>query len=178
VLVIINEDYVAPSAFVKAVDSSGLGSLAYRGPTTGRWPTLRQMIASGGRVLFLAEHHAGGAPWYHLGYQRILEETPYAFSKAPQLTDPAQLSKSCRAGRGPKSGAPLFLVNNWVSTDPVPLASNAAKVNATTPLLRRLRTCQRQRHHLPNLVAVNFFRTGGLMQAVDALNGVATTATP
>jgi hypothetical protein len=179
VLVIINEDYVAPSAFVKAVDDAGLGALAYRGPTaTGRWPTLRKMIASGGRVVFLAEHHSGGAPWYHLAYQRILEETPYAFSKASQLTDPAQLSESCRPGRGPKSGAPLLLVNNWVSTDPVPLASNAAKVNATAPLLRRLRTCERRRGHLPNLVAVNFFRTGGVMQAVDTLNGVPANATP
>jgi hypothetical protein len=178
VLVIINEDYVAPSAFVKAVDASGLGALAYRGPTSGRWPTLRKMIASGGRAVFLAEHHAGGAQWYHLAYQRILEETPYAFSKASQLTDPAQLSESCRPGRGPKSGAPLLLVNNWVSTDPVPLASNAAKVNAEAPLLRRLRTCERRRDHLPNLVAVNFFRTGGVMRAVDALNGVAAGATP
>jgi hypothetical protein len=178
VLVIINEDYVAPTAFVKAVDASGLGALAYRGPTTGRWPTLRKMIATGGRVVFLAEHHAGAAPWYHLAYKRILEETPYAFSKPSQLTDPAQLSDSCRPGRGPKSGAPLLLVNNWVSTDPVPLASNAAKVNAKAPLLRRLRTCERRRGHLPNLVAVNFFRTGGLTQVVDALNGVPATATP
>jgi hypothetical protein len=178
VLVIINEDYVAPSAFVRAVDASGLGALAYRGPTTGRWPTLGKMIASGGRVVFLAEHHAGGASWYHPAYQRILEETPYAFSKASQLTDPGQLSKSCRPGRGPKSGAPLLLINNWVSTDPVPLASNAAKVNAKGPLLRRLRACERRRDHLPNLVAVNFFRTGGVTRAVDALNGVAATATP
>jgi hypothetical protein len=178
VLVIINEDYVAPSAFVKAVDASGLGALAYRGPTTGRWPTLGEMIAAGGRVVFLAEHHAGAAPWYHLAYKRILEETPYAFSKASQLTDPAQLNNSCRPGRGPKSGASLLLVNNWVSTDPVPLASNAAKVNAKASLLRRLRSCERRRDHLPNLVAVNFFRTGGVTRAVDALNGVAATATP
>jgi hypothetical protein len=128
--------------------------------------------------VFLAEHHAGAAPWYHLAYKRILEETPYAFSKPSQLTDPAQLSNSCRPGRGPKSGAPLLLVNNWVSTDPVPLASNAAKVNAKAPLLRRLRSCERRRDHLPNLVAVNFFRTGGVTRAVDALNGVAATATP
>jgi hypothetical protein len=178
VLVIINEDYVAPRAFVNAVDRSGLGKLAYRGSTTGRWPTLSRMISSGGRVVFLAENHAGAAPWYHLAYKRILEETPYAFSKASQLTEPAQLARSCRPGRGPKSGAPLFLVNNWVSTDPVPLAANAAKVNATAPLLRRLRTCERRRDHLPNLVAVNFFRAGGLMQAVDALNGVPASATP
>jgi hypothetical protein len=178
VLVIVNEDYVAPRAFVNAVGTSGLGALAYHGATTGRWPTLGQMIASGGRVVFLAENHAGAAPWYRLAYRRILEETPYSFSKASELTDPTQLDRSCRPGRGPRSGAPLLLVNNWVSTDPVPLASNAAKVNAEAPLLRRLRACERLRDHLPNLVAVNFFRTGGVLRAVDALNGVPASDTP
>lgn len=118
------------------------------------------------------------APWYHLAYRRILGETPYAFSKASQLADPAQVDRSCRAGRGPRAGAPLLLVNNWVSTDPVPLAANAAKVNGRAPLLQRLRACRRLRGHLPNLVAVNFFRTGGVMKAVDALNGVPASATP
>jgi hypothetical protein len=60
----------------------------------------------------------------------------------------------------------------------VPLASNAAKVNAEAPLLRRLRACERLRDHLPNLVAVNFFRTGGVLRAVDALNGVPASDTP
>ena len=32
--------------------------------------------------------------------------------------------------------------------------------------------------NLPNLVAVNFFLTGGLMRAVDALNRVPGTDTP
>jgi len=71
-----------------------------------------------------------------------------------------------------KQGAPLFLVNGWISTNPAPLPSNAAKVNAYEPLLRRLRECQRLRHHIPNLVAVDFYREGDVFKAVDALNGV------
>jgi hypothetical protein len=67
---------------------------------------------------------------------------------------------------------PLFLVNHWVTTDPIPLPSNAAQVNAFTPLMRRLRECERTRHHIPNLVAVNFYRRGDLFKAVDALNGI------
>ena len=59
VLVVVNQDYVRPADFVGAVDAAGLGELAYRGPTTGRWPTLREMIDSGQRVLFMAENHAG-----------------------------------------------------------------------------------------------------------------------
>jgi hypothetical protein len=171
VLVIINQDYVTPEDFVAAVEKAGLGDLVYRGATDGRWPTLRQMIDRNQRVVFLAENHAGAAPWYHLAYEGITEETPYTFSKVPQLTDPAEVPASCKPNRGP-AGAPLFLVNHWISTDPVPLPSHAARVNAYGPLLRRTRECERMRKHLPNLVAVNFYRRGDLMRVVEELNGV------
>ena len=171
VLVVINQDYVRPADFVAAVDAAGLGGLAYRGPTTGRWPTLRQMIDRNQRVVFLAENRAGGAPWYHLAYERITEETPFAFSRPSALTHPARLPASCARNRGPEA-ASLFLVNHWITTDPLPLPSNAATVNAYRPLMRRLLTCRRARHHLPNLVAVDFYRRGDLQRAVDTLNGV------
>lgn len=171
VVVVVNQDEVTPEDFVAAVERAGLAELAYRGPFTGRWPTLRQMIDRGQRVVFLAEHRGGAAPWYPAAYDAVLEETPYAFSKAAQLIDPARLPASCRPNRGP-SGAPLLLLNHWVTTDPLPLPSIAAEVNARTPLLRRARTCARIRDHVPNLVAVNFFRRGDVRGVVDALNGV------
>ena len=171
VVVVINQDYVRPADFVRAVNDAGLGDLVYRGPTDGDWPTLREMIDSGRRVVFLAENHAGGAPWYHPAYTSITEETPYTFTRVAQLDDPAQLAASCRPNRGPKR-APLFLVNHWISTDPVPRPSDARRVNAYGPLLRRMRRCQEIRHHLPNLVAVNFYRRGDVFRVVDTLNGV------
>jgi hypothetical protein len=172
VLVVINQDYVTPADFVKAVNAAGLGDLVYRGPTTsGDWLTLREMIDSNQRVVFMAENHAGGAPWYQPAYKSITEETPYTFKRASQLTDPAQLDASCRPNRGPEI-APVFLVNHWVTTDPLPLPSNAAKVNAYGALLARLQDCQRIRKHLPNLVAVNFYKRGDVFKVVDKLNGV------
>ena len=59
-----------------------------------------------------------------------------------------------------------------MSTDPVPKPSDAAAVNAYAPLLARARARQRIRHHLPNLLAVNFYKRGDLFRVVDALNGV------
>jgi hypothetical protein len=171
VVVVINQDYIAPEDFVAAVKQAGLDKFAYRGPTTrGHWPTLREMIDENQRVVFLAENHAGAAPWYHLAYKQITEETPYAFSKPAQLTQPSQLAASCRPNRGP-ANAPIFLVNSWITTDPLPLPSNAEKVNAYRPLIRRLRECERIRHHMPNLVAVNFYSRGDLLRAVGTLNG-------
>jgi hypothetical protein len=171
VLMVINQDYVTPGDFVQAVDDAGLGSLVYGGPITDTEPTLRQMIDADHRVVFLAENHAGGAPWYRPVYDSITEETPYTFRRVALLTDPADLPASCKPNRGP-ARAPLFLVNHWISTDPVPKPSDAAKVNAFQPLLARMRECQRIRHHLPNLVAINFYRTGDVFKVVDAINGV------
>jgi hypothetical protein len=129
------------------------------------------MIDRNERVVFLAEHRAGAAPWYHPAYERITQETPYAFSRAAQLTDPDGLPATCRDNRGPLT-APLFLVNHWITTDPVPRPADADKVNTYEPLVARLRTCARLRGHIPNVVAVNFYRRGELMRAVGALNGV------
>jgi hypothetical protein len=81
------------------------------------------------------------------------------------------LAASCKPNRGP-ANAPMFLVNHWITTDPLPLPSKADEVNAYRPLMRRLRECERIRHHIPNLVAVNFYRRGGLFRAVNTLNRV------
>lgn len=66
----------------------------------------------------------------------------------------------------------MFLVNHWVSTDPFPRPSDAARVNAYKPLLARMRECEQIRHHQPNLVAVNFYKEGDVFRVVDTLNGV------
>jgi hypothetical protein len=171
VVVVINQDYVRPMDFVGAVEDAGLGDLVYSPPARGRWATLREMIERDRRVVFLAENRAGAAPWYQLAYERATEETPYHFSKVAQLTDDAELAASCEPNRGPE-GAPLFLLNHWITTDPLPRPSDASKVNAYEALLRRSRECRSVRGHLPNLVAVNFYRRGDLPRVVDALNGM------
>ena len=61
-------------------------------------------------------------------------------------------------------------MNHWVTTDPAPRPSNAAEVNAYGPLLARARECERIRHHVPNLIAVDFYRRGDLFRVVDTLN--------
>ena len=139
--------------------------------THGDWPTLRQMIEADHRLVMLAENRAGAAPWYQLVYKRLTEETPFTFPRASLLTTEADLPASCRPNRGPK-GAPLFLINHWVSTDPTPRPSDARKVNAYAPLLARARACERIRDHLPNLLAVNFYKRGDVFKVADTLNGL------
>ena len=171
VLVIVNEDHVSAEDFTKVVKRSGLARYVYRGSAGPRWPTLRRMIASRGQVVLLAESDVRGAPWYHPAYEGIVQETPYSFNNVAQLTEPAKRAASCEPNRGPVT-APLMLVNHWITTDPAPRPSNAARVNAYDPLLARARECQRIRKRLPNLIAVDFYRRGDVFRVVDTLNGV------
>jgi uncharacterized membrane protein HdeD (DUF308 family) len=169
VVVMVNQDYVTPADFVKAVREAGLERTVFKGLDDPQLPTLREMLSSDQRLVLLAENHAGAAPWYQLAYDRLVEETPYTFKHAADLTTASRVAASCAPNRGPE-GAPFFLVNNWVSTDPVPKPADASKVNAYGPLLHRARECERIRGHVVNLLAVNFYRRGDPFRVVDTLN--------
>lgn len=171
VVIVINQDEgVTPADIERAFDQAGLLDLVYRGPF-GPFPTLREMIDSGQRLVVMAENDAGDIPWYPLAYGDALQETPFTFRSAAALTEPSNVAGSCRPNRGPAS-APLFLVNNWVDTTPVPRLSMATLVNARAALLKRTETCQRIRHRLPNLVAVDFYKQGDVLGVVRTLNGI------
>jgi hypothetical protein len=166
VVVLINQDYVTPADFVKAMTDAGLARYAFAGSMD---TTLGAMIAADTRLVVLAENHAGAAPWYRLAYAKLTQETPFSFASPEALINPATLAATCAPNRGPDD-APLFLINHWVTTDPAPRPSNAAEVNAYGPLLARAHECERVRHHVPNLIAVDFYRRGDVFRVVDTLN--------
>ena len=171
VLLIINQDDVPPADFVAEVRSAGLEKYAYDGPVSGEWPTLREMIDSGQRLVIFSEHKGGAAPWYRVGYDEAMQETPFQFATAAQLTEPAKWPASCGPNRGPKT-ASLLLLNHWITNDPIPRPSTASVVNAYEPLLGRARACQKIRGMLPNILAVNFYRRGDVFGVANTLNGV------
>jgi hypothetical protein len=166
VVVLSIEDDTSADDTAAMIRASGLVDEVYRGPVRPPWPTLRELVDRDERVLVLAENHAGGAPWIHR-QPAVAQETPFHFTSAAQLADPA----SCAPNRGGTKGS-LFLVNHWVDTSPAPRVSNARQVNARPFLTNRLQTCRRIRGRLPNLVAVDFYRQGDPLATVDALNGV------
>ncbi|HYP47180.1 MAG TPA: hypothetical protein VEQ61_00955 [Thermoleophilaceae bacterium] len=168
VLVIVNEDRVAPRDFARVVRRSGLARHLYRGRPGPRWPRLRKMIRRREQVVVLAERQAAPVPWYHEAYSGVLQETPYSWAAPAQLTDPAQWAASCRPNRGGTSGS-LFLMNHW-SPPVAPDPATSAVVNATETIVGRALACRDQRGRLPNLVAVDMFQSGGLFEAVKRLN--------
>jgi hypothetical protein len=162
VLIIDIEDYTVPAETAALIESSGLGRHVYRGPAGPPWPSLGEMIGSGGRVLVVAEHRTGGAPsWYRRAYS-LFQETPFSFRT------PAEMS--CAPNRG-SPGNSLFLINHWINTDPTPKPSKAAVVNAYPFLLDRARRCERRRGRFPNVLSVDFYRDGDAARVVQTLNG-------
>jgi hypothetical protein len=118
-------------------------------------------------IVFL-ESGTGGVDWLHPAFETI-QETPYSFRRPSDFT--------CVANRGARDSS-LFQVNHWIDTPPMPKPSNAAIVNARALLLDRLRRCADERGHLPNIVAVDFYRTGDLFDVVRELNGLSPAAKP
>ena len=57
---VVIEDYVDPAEIGAAAERTGLIDQVYEGPVGAPWPTLQEMIDSGGRVLVMAENEPGG----------------------------------------------------------------------------------------------------------------------
>lgn len=176
VLVLDVEDYVSTADLAQEFARSGLDRYAYTGAPGPRWPTLRQMIAAHQQVVVLTEHRADGVPWIHLDYAGIVQETPYTWATPSLLTSPANWAASCVPNRGGTTGS-LFLLNHW-SPPLAPAPATSALVNAVDVLVGRAATCARARGALPNLVAVDWYTAGALLQAVRILNGIADHLSP
>jgi hypothetical protein len=167
-LVLFIEDKVSPTDTATAFEKSGILPYAYIHKPGEAFPTLRELIESDKRLLVMAEVDSGGGaiPWYHQGFELAME-TPYTFHSADELESPA----SCVKNRG-GVGKPLFQLNHWVEKLPRS-PSTAEKVNDLDFLLDRVRRCRKLRNGaLTNIVAVDYYNKGDVVDAAEALNGL------
>jgi hypothetical protein len=162
VILIIQDEGVTPADVADCFERSGLARFVYTGPAAKPWPTLGELVDTNQRVVVMAENRVDSIPWYHLSTD-VCQETPYGFKTPEEFSN--------RPNRGGTKGS-LLLMNHWIETTPTPLPSNAEIVNAYDFLLKRALACKRERGMMPNLVAVDFYRSGDLMRVVDALNRV------
>ena len=169
VLVIFIEDYVHAADIAKVFKQAGLLRYTLVHNRDAPWPTLRQMITSGKRLLVMAENRPDlpRVPWYQNGFD-LTQDTPYQFPKPANLRD---YKLSCELNRG-NPNSPLFLVNHWIERfNPSPSVS--AKVNAFPFLVKRAQKCDRIRGvQRPTLLAVDFYDEGDVLGAVNVLNGL------
>jgi hypothetical protein len=175
VLVIFIEDYVQATDIAKAFKDSGLLRYTLVHNRDVPFPTLRQMITSGKRILVMAENRPDPprVPWYANGFD-LTQDTPFKFPSPADLRDD---KFSCELNRG-NPNSPLFLINHWIERfNPSPTLSG--KVNAFRFLARRAKTCDRIRGvERPTLVAVDFYDEGDRLGVVNVLNGLPRDAKP
>lgn len=154
------ETYITDSKLAQAVKDSKLEKYVYAHPLGKPWPTLREMVTSGKRVLLF--NKSGGTPsWLHK-QDTYVWENHYAAKTADDLT--------CKRRRGDRT-QPLYLLNHFL-TSPIALKELAEKINFNPFFLERVQKCQKQEKQLPNFIMVDFYSVGDLLKVVNTLNGV------
>ena len=161
VLSIIFETYISAEDTRQAFIDSGLIDYVHVQTAGTPWPTLRELIDRGERLVVFTDTDGGTYDWY-------LDVWAHAFETPFSAEMPADLS--CRLGRGDGDGA-LFIFNHFL-TAPVALPSLAEMINHNPSFLERARTCEMERSHLPNFVTVDFHDIGDVLEVTDALNGL------
>ena len=159
VMVIFLESSVEPADVEHEFDQADLEpylATLHRGDPL---PTLRQMIASGRRLVVFDQGDGGDAPWYQSGFLFIQD------TRIRSLIDS---DTACDPGRGiPES--PLLLMNHWIDRFPPPLTDDS-RVSQRRVLLRRVRSCRERYGRSPNLIAVDFYDRGDVIATARELN--------
>jgi len=163
VLLMIIQDELPAEELLPVLESGGLDPYLATLDPDQPLPTLGSMVETGQRVVLALENGDLGPQIPNAYESGLLQEVPYKYSSLARLEGP----DSCRENRG-QPGAPLFLLNHFISP---PSEAAATEANADDVLLPRAQRCAEQRGQPVNLVAVDFFETGDLFEVVDRLNG-------
>jgi len=163
VMILFFQDAVGSELMSQAFSEANLASIAYTHRPGEAFPTLREMILNGTRLVISSESHGPPPDWYHYGWD-LFFDTPYSFKGIDEF--------NCDLYRGDED-SPLFLLNHWLS-DPsgLPDAKGAIDANSFDVLYKRASDCWAARGQIPNLVTVDFYATGDLISVVNALNGI------
>ena len=159
-VLVIQDDGITAADLERAFDQSGLVDFVYTDSVGPPWPTLRHMVETDQRVVVFTENLREGIAWSHPAFD-VIQETPYTFHTPADFTN--------KPNRGRPDGS-LYLINHWIETTPMPKPSNAALVNARAALLARIEAFRKERKHMPNLVAVDFYQQGDLVAVCRELN--------
>lgn len=161
VISIIFESYVSREATEEAFIDSGLIGYVHAQPLGQPWPTLRQMIMGGGRLVVFTDHEGGSPAWYH-------DVWDYAVETHFSVKEPEDFD--CTYNRG-DSRNDLFIFNHFL-TKPLARPSLAYQVNFDPFLLDRALECWAYTSKRPHFITVDFYDIGDVLEAVDVLNGV------
>ncbi|MDG2304059.1 MAG: hypothetical protein P8R42_05275 [Candidatus Binatia bacterium] len=161
VLSIIFESYISEADTAADFAASGLLAHVHTQPVGTPWPTLRDLIAAGTRLVVFTDDWGGTLPWHHYVWAHAWE-THFSF------TTPAAFS--CTPNRGSTSNA-LFILNHFL-TKPFASQALAEMVNHSPLFIDRAEQCQSESEDLPNFVTVDFENIGEVYDVVRSMNGL------
>ena len=168
IVTLFAESTVTPAQIAAVFEQAGLGPYLYTHDGARGWPTLREMIASGARlVVFNDSRDAGRPAWQHYLWDHIVD-TDY------NVTDASQFS--CAPYRGAPTND-LYFLNQFIYQDSgggivLPSAANAAVANEPAFVRRRAVECWRQQSHRPSFVYVDWYGQGDVAAATRALTSM------
>jgi hypothetical protein len=160
VLILFIEPYVKPADIAKRFEDAGLDSYLATLSRDEPLPTLGELVDTGKRVVVFTEKDSDGTvPWYLDGFS-FVQDTPLGATTVKEL--------SCKRERG-DADSPLLMLNNWADVFPPRLRANRA-FQTKKFLLKRSHDCERKRGMPVNMIAVDFYEQGDVVEAVKALN--------
>lgn len=161
VITLILENYVSAESLARAFAAAGLGPYLYSHQPGQLYPTLREMVLSGKRLVVFTDREGGAYPWLHQLWDYCVE-TPWKAKTVEDLQN--------RPNRGNPHNA-LLIVNHFL-TNPLPSVRLASQINRKPFIMNRVLACAQQMHRVPNFVNVDFYDTSDVLEVVDALNGI------
>jgi hypothetical protein len=161
VVSIIFESYISEADTLSDFIASGLVDYVRAQPIGDPWPTLRELIESGERLIVFTDDSGASLPWHHYVWD-FAWETDFSFQ------EPADFS--CNINRGSMSNS-LFILNHFL-TNFIGSPAAADMVNHNPLFIDRAEQCRTESGRLPNFVTVDFYDIGDLFDVVDSLNGL------
>ena len=160
VVILFVEPYVKPADIAKLFNEAGLDRYLAELSRDEPLPTLGELVDSGKRMIVFTEKDADGTyPWYLDGFS-FVQDTPLGATTIKEL--------SCRRERG-DADSPLLMLNNWADVFPPQLRANRP-FQTKKFLLQRAHECERKRGMPVNMIAVDFYDQGAVVEAVKQLN--------
>ncbi len=159
VLTIIFESYVPAKSVQQAFRDAKLLDSLHQQKRPDPWPTLRQMIRSGKRLVVFTDRGGGEWPGYH-GVWTFCQETHFSVRKVADF--------SYRRNRGQASNG-LMILNHFL-TNPIATTRLAQQANRSDVLLPRMRACLAGTERYPNFIVVDFYEIGDTHKTVQQFN--------